>query len=1071
MTQAAAYPASYAQQRMIIIERLFPGTATYHVPFAVRLSGPLDTGALRAAIGEVAARHESLRTTFKTIDGTVLQSVADTAGVILEEADLAGTPAALDEEALRERLAAAAAVPFDLNGTLWRAALLRRHAAEHILAVTMHHAISDMWSCGLFVGEVLEAYLARHEGRPPQLPELPVQYVDYAIWQHERLSAEHAGTSVDYWRYQLRGAPPLLELPADRPRPATQSLRGSTEQVRLDPRLTEAIYARCRELGTTPFMTLLAAFTAALARWAGITDVMVGTAAAARTPEVEHLIGCFINVVPLRIPVDGDPSFAELAARVRTAVLGGFEHQDVPFDRLVRELASGRDLSHQPLVQVLFIVQNAPMPTPAGGPLSVETVPVPRADTEFDLDVQLWDSGTQFVGVIEYATDLFDRETVRRMWRQFVVLLAAALTDPSTPVFALDMAGDQAEHGARMSAVGGTEPLVTRVFEAQARATPQATAVVAGSGALSFEQLNVAANRLAHVLTSHGAGPERPVALMLPRDCGAIVAMLAILKAGAPIVPVEPSTPPERIRQIVADVRPCLIVAADGAAADLGVPALSPSDYAVAAALDAAPATDPPGPPSGDCLAYVVYTSGSTGTPKGVGIAHANLASLLASHRQSLFTTAGNRRLAVTLTLALSVDASWDAILWMLAGHELHVIDDATRLDPAALVRYVRAHRIDVVDNTPTLFRQLVRAGLVDGDHQATVLVLAGEPLDKVLWDRLAAAPPRAFNYYGPSECTVDTLFAPVAAGVRPRLGQPLPNSGAYVLDRRGRPVPVGVGGELYLTGAGVARGYVRRPAETAARFLPDPYGPPGSRMYRTGDVVRRMADGDLEFLGRIDSQVKIRGFRIELGDVEAAIATHPDVAAVAAAKNTEAADERLVAYVVARAGAVAPDATLLRDHLKPHLPAYMVPSHVVSLEALPVSRTGKLDRAALPRIGTVDAAGLGRAPRGPVEQVLADIWCGVLELDGVAADADFFAIGGYSLAAMRIVSLVNEVFELALEPRVVFEAPSVQSLAALVATAGAEAGTDVAAVAELALEVGEMSDDEVAALLAAGPD
>jgi amino acid adenylation domain-containing protein len=1066
VTKPAAYPASYAQQRMMIIERLFPGTSTYHVPFAVRLCGPLDTSVLRAAIGDVAARHEPLRTTFTTIEGTVLQSVSDRAEVVVEEVDLAGTP----EAALEERLAAAAAVPFDLDGALWRAALLRRHATEHVLAITMHHVISDMWSCGLFVGEVLEAYQARTEGRAPRLPELPVQYVDYAIWQHERLSAEHAETSVDYWRTQLRGAPPLLELPADRPRPATQSLRGATEQVRLDPRLTEAISARGRELGATPFMTLLAAFTAALGRWAGTTDVMVGTAAAARTPEVEHLIGCFINVIPLRISLDGEPSFAELVARARAAALGGFEHQEVPFDRLVRELASGRDLSHQPLVQALFIVQNAPMPTPADGPLSLETVPVPRADTEFDLDVQLWDNGTQFVGVIEYATDLFDRETVRRMWRQFEALLASGLLDPRTPVSALDMTGEPAEQAVCAPVWSGAEPLVTQVFEAQAAATPGARAVVAGPDSLSYAELNAAANRLAHVLTAHGAGPERPVTLMLPRSTGTIVAMLAILKAGAPIVPVDPSTPAERIRQIVADVRPCLIVA-EQAAADFGVPVLSPSDDVILAALDVAPATDPADPPAGDCLAYVVYTSGSTGTPKGVAITHANLASLLAAHRKSLFTAAGNRRLAVTLTLALSVDASWDAILWMLAGHELHVIDDGTRLDPAALVRYVRAHRIDVVDNTPTLFRQLVQAGLVDGDHQAAVFVLAGEALDKPLWDRLAAAAPRAFNYYGPTECTIDTLFAPVAPGVRPRLGQPLPNSGAYVLDRGGRPVPVGVGGELYLSGAGVARGYVRRPAETAARFVPDPYGPPGSRMYRTGDLVRRMADGDLEFLGRTDSQVKIRGFRIELGDVEAAIATHQDVAAVAAAKNTEAADERLVAYVVARAGAAAPDAMSLREHLRPFLPAYMMPSHVVPLEALPVSRTGKLDRAALPPVGTVDVAGTGRAPDGPVEQVLADIWCNVLELGRLAADADFFAIGGYSLAAMRIVSLVNEVFELALEPRVVFEAPSVQSLAVLVAQAGAELGTDVAAVAGLALEVGAMSDDEIAELMAVRPD
>lgn len=1078
-THPVAFAATHAQQRIMIIEQLYPGGSAYHVPFAARLRGTLDAAALTGAVREVVRRHESLRTVFRTVDGVLGQVVEEDHRIVVEVRDL--TAARPSEEELAGLVSESAARPFDLAGRLLRVELLRLAADDHVLAVTMHHLISDSWSCGIFVGELAVAYRSLLAGEALALPEPEVQYVDYAAWHRGQLDGARTAELLGFWRERLEGMPPVLELPADRPRPAVQSFRGSTLPVRLSPETSTAVKRLARTLGASAFTTLLAGFQAAVGRWTGGDDIVVSSGVANRTPQVEGLIGCFINVLLFRTSLAGDPGFAELTARVSRTVLDGVEHQDLPFDRLVEELAPKRDLSHQPLAQVMFLVQNAPMPEVRLGDLELSTVPVRREATHLDLNVQLWDSGERFEGVVDYSTDLFDESTVRRMWTQYETLLAAAVSRPEEPVRTLPLLRPEDEHTLvtewNRTAAEVPDALTHELIETQALRTPDAPAVVWDTGTLTYRELNESANRLARLLIERGAGPERTVALLLPRSPEIITAVLAVLKSGAAYVPVDTTMPADRIAYVLADAAPSAVVTTSAMPAGTtgAAPRLDLDAGETRAALARYPAADPVdadrrAPLLAGHLAYAIYTSGSTGRPKGVLITHLALADHLAACRRDYPGLAGS----ALLHSPVSVDLTVPSLLGPLALGGRIVIGE---LD-GSLDRLPRGEgRLSFLKITPSHLPILL--GLPEEFSPTGDLVIGGELLTAEMVEQWRRRSPGAVvtNEYGPTEATVGCTFLQVrpedpalAPGAVP-IGRPMSNSRAYVLDRTLRPVPVGVTGELYTAGAGLARGYHGRPALTASTFLPDPFGEPGQRMYRTGDLARWSADGSIDYLGRMDDQVKVRGFRIELGEIESALAALPGVEEVIVNPVQETGDTTLAAYYVPAPG-TAVTVTELRTLLRRVLPDYMVPSHFVAMERIPLAVSGKADRKALPPVGSarpsLEAERL--APRTPLESLLAEVWGSVLNIDGIGVRDDFFDLGGYSLAATRIAALTTEVFGVEIPLRDVFEATDVERQAALVEAAGREQGVDVEGIARLALEIGELSEADVEGLLAGQP-
>ncbi|MFJ6798022.1 amino acid adenylation domain-containing protein [Streptomyces sp. NPDC091268] len=1072
-----AFAVTHAQQRIMIIEQLYPGGSAYHVPFAVRLRGALDRAAFTGAVREVVRRHESLRTVFRTVDGVLGQVVEQDHRLAVDVRDLTGAPPS--EEELADLVSEAAARPFDLAGRLLRVELLRLAADDHVLAVTMHHLVSDSWSCGIFVGELAAAYRALAAGEAVDLPEPEVQYVDYAAWHRGQLDGARTEELLGYWRERLAGMPPVLQLPADRPRPAVQSFRGSTLPVRLSPQTSAAVKALARTLGASAFTTLLAAFQAAVGRWTGSEDITVSSGVANRTPQVEGLIGCFINVLLLRTSLAGDPSFAELTARVGRTVLDGVEHQDLPFDRLVEELAPKRDLSHQPLAQVMFLVQNAPMPDVRLGGLELSTVPVRRRATHLDLNVQLWDTGERFEGVVDYSTDLFDESTVRRMWTQYETLLAAAAARPEAPLRTLPLLRPEDEHVLvtewNRTAAKVPDALTHELIEAQAARTPHAPAVVSQAGTLTYGELNESANRLARLLIERGAGPERTVALLLPRSAEIVTAVLAVLKSGSAYVPVDPAMPADRVAYVLADAAPSAVITTTAvpAATTGAAPRLDLDGADTRAALARCAASDPVdaerrAPLRADHLAYAIYTSGSTGRPKGVLISHLALADHLASCRRDYPGLGGS----ALLHSPVSVDLTVPSLLGPLAMGGRIVVGD---LD-GSMERLPRgAGRLSFLKITPSHLPILL--GLPEEFSPTGDLVIGGEQLTAEMVEQWRRRFPGAVvtNEYGPTEATVGCVIrqirpgdGPLAPGAVP-IGRPVANSRAYVLDRSLRPVPVGVAGELYTAGTGLARGYHGRPGLTASAFLPDPFAGPGQRMYRTGDLARWSPDGTLDYLGRMDDQVKVRGFRIELGEIESALAALPGVEEVLVNPVRDTGDTTLAAYYVPAPGTAA-TVTELRAGLRRTLPDYMVPSHFVAMERIPLAVSGKADRKALPPVGGArpSLAAEHLAPRTPLESLLAEVWGSVLNVEGIGVRDDFFELGGYSLAATRIAALTADLFGVEIPLRDVFEATDVERQAALVEAAGREQGVDVPGIARLALEIGELSEADVDRLLAA---
>ncbi|WCS22933.1 amino acid adenylation domain-containing protein [Methylobacterium sp. NMS14P] len=1054
-------PLSAAQTRMWLLSRI-DGAHPYTIPIALRLTGPLDADALRAALADVVARHESLRTRVVAIDGAPAQQVLppDAARPDLDVR-------AADPESWPDALSAAARAPFDLAVDLpIRARLYRFGPEAHGLLLLIHHVAADGWSLTPLMRDLAAAYAARRRGAAPERPALPVQYADYALWQRDRLGDEADPDSliareIGYWRAQLAGLPDALALPTDRPRPATASHRGRRVPLALGPDLHRALADLARRERASLFMVLQAGLSALLTRLGAGEDIPLGSPIAGRTDEaLDGLVGCFVNTLVLRTDTSGDPSGRDLVGRARTAALEAYAHQDVPFERLVEVLNPPRSLARHPLFQVMLALQD-------GVPESFElaglrAVPDPvgagaaRFDLAFDLVERRGADGTEagVVGHLEYATDLFDEAGATRLAHRFARLLAALAAEPDRAIWDLDLfeAGERRQVLTDWNATARAVPRETlpALVAAQAARAPEAVALVAGSEVLRYAELEARANRIAHALIARGIGPEDIVAVSLPRGPDLVAALLGVLKAGAAYLPLDPGYPAERLALMLADARPAGLVTVGAWPRPDGLAALVLDAPDGRAALAAAPARAPTDRDRARPLvpahpAYVIYTSGSTGRPKGVVVPHAGLTNLLHDLVDRLGVTPEDRLLAVT-TVGFDI-AGLELFGPLLRGARVVLAGRDDVLDPGRLARLVREAGITLMQATPTLWRGLAET---DALHGVRVLV-GGEALPPDLAGALSARAARVTNLYGPTETTIWSTAAEIVPGAEAvTVGAPLWNTQAYILDGGLRPVPPGTVGELYLAGAGLARGYLGRPGLTAERFVPCPFGPPGARMYRTGDRARWRADGTLDYRGRVDHQVKIRGVRIEPGEIEAALIAQPGVAqAVVTARQDRPGDARLVAHVVPGPGA-ALDPAELRRALAATLPDAMVPAAVVTLDALPLTPNGKVDRAALPAPEPV-ADPAADPPRTGTERRLAAIWAEVLNLPSVGRSDNFFALGGHSLLVARVVARLSEAHGIVLPLRAVFEARTLADLA--VAIDGRDAGgadADIDAMSDL---------------------
>ncbi|MET0398427.1 MAG: amino acid adenylation domain-containing protein [Longimicrobiaceae bacterium] len=1034
-------PLSFAQQRLWVAHRLEPGSTAYNMPSPLRLRGALDGVALRRSVDELVRRHETLRTTFEERDGGPVQVVHPPAPGTLRMVDLSGLPdEAREPEALL--LAEAEALrPFDLaRGPLLRSTLLRLAGDDHVLCFTLHHIATDAWSMEVLVREVSALHDAFRRGEPSPLPELPVQYADFAVWQRERLAGEPLEEQLAYWRERLAGAPPLLEIPTDRPRAVGQDARTGLHPVALSAEASRALEALSRREGTTLFMAVLAAWLAVLGRWAGQEDVVVGSANAGRTrQETEGMIGFFVNMLVLRGDLSGDPTWRELLARVRETVLGAHAHQELPFERIVDELGVERSPTHTPLFQAIF---NLGRSTGPAGRLELDGMRLEPFGREavagkFDLNMLVSETPSGLSGVLVYREALFEADTMARMAGHLEVAVEAMLGAPERRLSELSLLRG-AERAQVLEDWNATEaPLmdgarVHELFAAQAARTPDALALASEDGTLTYAELDRAANRLAHRLLGLGVAPEARVGVLLEPSGGFVVALLAVLKAGGAYLPLDPSTPPERLASVLEDAGAAAVVARDGSH-----PALRRTRAAMvrpdAEELSREPADAPSVTVRPENAAYLIYTSGSTGQPKGVVVEHRQLANYVRAAALRLGLVPGMSH-ALVSTVAADLG---NTVLYpsLCTGGALHVVPREVATSGERFADYVRGQGIDVLKIVPSHLAALLGAGGA-GVLPRRLLVLGGEASRSAWVDELHAQAPGlvVVNHYGPTETTVGVLTHTVAEGGRGAtvpLGRPLANTRVYVLDRPGQPVPLGAPGELYAGGAQVARGYAGRPEQTAERFVPDPFGPePGGRLYRTGDRVRWLASGELEFLGRVDAQVKVRGFRVEPGEIEAVLAEHAAVRdAVVVLREDVEGQPRLAAYVVLQGG-VDLGAAGLQEHLGERLPEYMVPAAYVALESIPLTPNGKLDRRALP---APDETGRYVAPRSAVEEVLAGIWSEVLGTERVGVDASFFELGGDSLLGVRMVSRVRKALGVKLQMKVLFEANTVAALATLV--------------------------------------
>ncbi|HVR96064.1 MAG TPA: amino acid adenylation domain-containing protein [Thermoanaerobaculia bacterium] len=1095
-------PLSFAQQRLWFLDQWEPGNPAYNIPAAVQLAGDLDVPAFAAAMAEIVRRHEALRTTFPAVEGRPRQVIAVAVDLPVPVLDLSSVPDEARSGEVRRLALEHALRPFDLaQGPLFRVALVRMAPREHVTLVNMHHIVSDGWSVGVLTAELGALYAAFQERRPPSLPPLRIQYVDFAVWQRDWLQGERLEAQLAYWRERLADAPPALELPADRPRPAVRTFRGGRSWVTLPARLWSDLKTFSRRQGTTPFMTALAGFKALLTRVTGQLDVAVGTPIANRNrEEMEKLIGFFVNTLVLRTDLSDNPGFREMVDRVREGTLGAYAHQDLPFEEVVKAANAGRDLSRNPLFQVMFALHNAPgEPSDMPG-IAMDFLPLYGGTAKFDFDLMAVEADDGLGGAVEYNADLFDGTSVARLLAHWRTLLAGALADPERRLAELPLL-DAPERHQIVAEWNNTEiqfprdATLDRLFAEQRERDPGAPAVLTLDGGLSYAELDARAGRLAGRLRALGVRAGDRVGISVERSPALVVGLLGIAQAGGAYVPLDPAYPSARMALMLEDARVRALITQESlrgqvSAGDIPLALVdlegNPSD--VGAGLDPARVGASPTPTSATAIpeshAYVIYTSGSTGTPKGVMLDHRGRVNNFLDFNRRFGVGPGDALLAVS---SLSFDmTAYDVFGTLAAGAAVVMPAAADMLDPARWAELIAHRKVTVWHSAPALLELLV--GHVEaqgGDLSSLRLVLLGGdwiPLSLPVRLRRLAPGATVISMGGATEVSMDSTIFRIDE-VEPQwtsipYGRPMMNQRAHVVDAHLRPAPVNVPGELLLGGIGVGHGYFARPELTAERFIPDPFSDrfePGGRLYRTGDLARFRPDGNLELLGRIDFQVKIRGVRIELGEIVAALNRHEEVKeAVVVARRDGLGMPRLIGYYVPRA----PDdtATLtpagLADYLRARLPEPMVPTAWVELAALPLSPNGKVDRRALPDPEPGAASGREAVPpRTAVERVIAGVWEELLRplgVERVGALDSFFELGGHSLLATQVVSRLRAMLPVEVSLKTMLEMPTVAGTAAAVEALGRADGIDMEEVAEVVLQLNELSEDEVRAMLAA---
>jgi amino acid adenylation domain-containing protein len=1036
-------PLSFAQQRLWFLGQLEPGSTVYTIPAAVRLHGQLDLRALEQALHSVILRHESLRTTFPSLQGEPIQQISSMSLTRLILLDLLHLLPETREEQVRQLAQQEVEQPFDLaHGPLLRCWLLRLTEQEHILFLVMHHIISDGWSSGILIREITTLYESLLRGKTAELPALPIQYADYALWQRAWLQGEVLERQLDYWKTQLAGLAPL-DLPLDHPRPAIQTFRGARLQVLLPIGLSQELRALSQRAGVTLFMTLLASYQVLLARYSGQYDIAVGTPIANRTrEEIEGLIGFFINTLVLRSNLSDNPSFIELLTRVRTAALGAYAHQDVPFEQVVEALQPQRDRSRSPLFQVVFVLQNTPEARISAEQSSVQMqeFTIERHAAQSELRMVVIESEQGLHTTLEYNTDLFDEATIARWLFHWQQLLEEIVTRPEQHILALPIL-TAAEHTQMLVEWNSTqvdalldEHCLHMLFEEQVQRVPEAIALTFEESQLSYTALNQRANQLAHYLRAQGVGPDVLVGLYVGRSLEMIVGLLGILKAGGAYVPLDPTYPTDRLNFMFQDTRVPFVLTSQQLRAQL------PDEQATLICLDSdwsaiahQPTTNPVHVTQPQHLAYVIYTSGSTGKPKGVLVQHQSVSAILTA---SIQACAIGRQERIAQCASFNFDASvLEIFLALLSGSTLNLVSAEINASGLALASLLQRQAVTVLCVTPSHLEILSTSEL----PALQTLLIGGETCPAQTLARWATGR-RFFTVYGPTEASIQAIWmqrtAPYLAGSP--IGHPLANVQVYLLDVYLQPVPIGVPGELYIGGVGVARGYLHRPDLTAERFIPDPFSStPGQRLYSTGDLVRYAVDGTIEFLGRRDGQVKLRGHRIELGEIEAVLSQHPQVLqCVVVLKGEEALEKQLVAYVVLKQTESNASGTPgeLRSYLQENVPDYMVPAHFVQLDAIPLTLNGKVDLKALPQPGRErqEVDGLV-APGNPIEEALVAIWADLLELDQVSTSDNFFELGGHSLLATQVITRIIDQVGVEIPLQTLFEEPTLAGLAARV--------------------------------------
>src|SRR5688572_12526704 len=1044
--QGEELPLSFAQQRMWFVDQLDPANAVYNIAAAVRLKGTLNTDALSEALSEIVRRHEVLRTRFETRGGHPVQLVAEATRLALPLLDLSELEATAREQRVLELAREEAGRGFELSsGPLLRTTLLRLAEDEHVLLVTMHHIISDGWSVGVMVRELSQLYEAYSVGAASPLAELSLQYGDYAVWQREQEQATWREAQMGYWREQLAGVA-VLEVPTDRGHPAVASYRGASERFSLGAELSEGLKGLSRREGVTLFMTLLSGFQVLLGRYSGQEDIAVGTPSAGRQQaEVEGLIGFFVNTLTMRTDLSGNPTVAELLGRVREISLGAYEHQEVSFEKLVEELQPERSLSHQPLFQVWFVLQNIPTEEVKIPGLNIQSVPIDDQFTKFDLMLSIDETDESLPGTLHFGTDLFDETTIQRMLEHFRRVLEGMVADAQSRIQELPLLGAEESEQILVefnntAAAYDEHACIHQLFERQVERTPDAPAVVYQQQHLSYRDLNRRANQLANYLRGKGVGLETRVAICMDRTPEMIISLLAVLKAGGAYVPIDPAYPRERREYILRDADVELVLTQRSLAERV-----SESDVAVLSVdgeweqIDAQSDTNCETSVSRENLVYIIYTSGSTGLPKGVAVTHQGLTNYL-TWAASTFLTAKRGQCPVHSSLSFDLVVT-SLFTPLLTGHSLVLLPDGEELD--ALATGLTENRFDLFKLTPSHLKALSQ--LVKGKMRAEAegcFVIGGEALtydDLSFWQNSAPAM-RLVNEYGPTEtvvgcCVYEVLSSDDRSGSVP-IGRPIANTQIYILDQRLQPVPIGVKGELYIGGDGLARGYLNRADLTAEKFIVDPFSQqPGARLYRSGDLARFRKDGEIEYLGRIDHQVKLRGYRIELGEIEAVLDEYEGIEqAVVVMREEEHGERRLVAYVVSSGEELSSEK--LRAYVSGKLPEYMVPSAYVKLDQMPLSGNGKVDHRALPK---PEAGGSGAGyvgPRNEIEEMLCEIWAELLGLERVGIHDNFFALGGDSILSIQVVARVREA-GWQLTPKHFFEYETLAQLADVAAQSG----------------------------------